>query len=162
MEASLWQCEGLTEDFSPTLHVCKGVRCWKFQNVMAVSYFSWFCDIFSVSFLFLKMRFICRHPQKRELDLSILKKEIVFQFEISPGNNPKWTFFRCVIPCACTIQIRNAIVIYISFKLPPKSIRCYLQIFLPTPVRYSGEFIKLIPYLVFYFLFFLAWILLYL
>lgn len=66
------------------------------------------------------MRFICRHPQKRELDLSILKKEIVFQFEISPGNNPKWTFFRCVIPCACTIQIQNAIVIYISFKLLQK------------------------------------------
>lgn len=152
MKASLWQCEGLTEDFSPTLHVCKGLLL-EIVNVMVVSYFSWVCDIFWVSFLCLIMRFIYRHPRNVNWICRSFKKEIVFQFEISPGNNPKWTFFRCVIPCACTIQIRNAIVIYISFKLPPKSIRCYLQIFLPTPVRCSGEFIKLILYLVFYFLF---------
>lgn len=115
---------------------------------MAVSYFSWFCNIYSVSpSCVSKWGLSVGTPSNVHL-----KKEIVFQYEISPGNNPKWTFFRCVIPCACTIQIRNAIVIYISFKLPPKSIRCYLQIFLPTPVRYSGEFIKLILYLVLYFL----------
>lgn len=158
MEASLWQCEGLSEDFSPTLHVCKGMRCLKFQNVMAVSYFSWFCNIYSVSpSCVSKWGLSVGTPSNVHWICRSLKKRL-----FSPGNNPKWTFFRCVIPCACTIQIRNAIVIYISFKLPPKSIRCYLQIFLPTPVRYSGEFIKLIPYLVFYFLFFLAWILLYL
>lgn len=114
---------------------------------MAVSYFSWFCNIYSVSpSCVSKCGLSVGTPSNVNWICRSLKKRLFFSMKFHLV-----TFFRCVIPCACTIQIQNAIVIYISFKLPPKSIRCYLQIFLPTPVRYSGEFIKLILYLVLYF-----------
>lgn len=149
MEASLWQCEGLTEDFYPTLHVCKGVRCLKFKMSWP---FLTFPDsvIYSVSpSCVSKWGLSVGTPSNVNWICRSLKKRLFFSMKFH-----LLTFFRCVIPCACTIQIQNAIVIYISFKLPPKSIRCYLQIFLPTPVRYSGEFIKLILYLVLYFFWF--------